>query len=273
MVVYIEYLFVDNFIFDYLLLCLTLRKKTERRKKYRIFISSFFGSIVTLLFPYLNLNKFLLFLMKVSLAFCMIALACKYNNFKEYILCVNFFVLLTFIFGGVISGLLSLLEIDYYFLYGSSNGIVPLGLMLLIGILLYTLCEKGFKRLFEKKLIYPFVRKCVLYKNGLKIKTVGFIDSGNTLRYNGEESVCIAGDKLVENIYIQGFFENEECDCMMIDTVSGKSIIKIYEIDKLEIYFNDKKNTIYNVKIGIPSNALKLGEDYQLILSSEFITQ
>ena len=81
MVVYIEYLFIDNFIFDYLLLCLTLRKKTERRKKYRISISSFFGSIVTLLFPYLNLNKFLLFLMKVSLVFCMISLACKYNNF------------------------------------------------------------------------------------------------------------------------------------------------------------------------------------------------
>ena len=69
----------------------------------------------------------------------------------------------------------------------------------------------------------------------------------------------------------RGFFERLPCGCVTVNTVSGTSIIKVYQIDRLEIYFNNKMNIFNKVKIGIPEKNLKLSEEYKLILSPEFL--
>ena len=94
-------------------------------------------------------------------------------------------------------------------------------------------------------MILPFVCKCELVFDGQKLKTIGFIDTGNNLIYNGEESISIADSRLVNELMERGFFERLPCGCVTVNTLSGTSLVKVYQIDSLKIYFNNKIN-IYN---------------------------
>ena len=267
--VYVEFVIIDNFVFDYLLLLLTFYKDRKQINK-RIIISSLFGTVFALVFPLLNLHELILFALKILLAFSMVAIAGKFITFKEYILQVNKFILLTFLFGGIIYGVYSLFGLEYSFLYGTTNSFLPLGLMILTAIILYFSGVKLFCRFFEKKLIYPFVCKCKLYKNGQEITVNGFIDSGNSLLYNGCESVCIASGELVKKIYLSSFLEGESCGIITANTIAGSCKIKVYEIDLMKIYSVNKKNIIYKVKLGIPQRYMTFSDDYQLILPADY---
>lgn len=271
MTVYIEYVIIDNFVFDYVLLLLTLKSKAKEIVKRRVVLSASFGTFFAIIFPLLSFNEIILFGLKILIAFCMIAIADKFDDFRDYFLKVNKFLFLTFSFGGIIYGFMSLVGLKYDFLYTTTNSVIPLGIMIICAITLYFVFVNFFKKLFEKKLILPFTCRCVLFFDGQKLATTGFIDTGNNLIYDGEEGVNIADSRLVNELMICGFFERLPYGYITVNTVSGVSNVKIYQIDRLEIYFGNKRNTFYKVKIGIPEKAFVLSEEYKLILSPEYI--
>lgn len=267
--VYVEYVIIDNFIFDYILLKLTFKGESNPCKK-RIFLGCLFSTFFAIIFPFIRLHELILLGLKIVLAFSTVAISGSFTSFKEYFLKVNKFVLLTFLFGGAIYGLFSLVEIDYNFLYGTSDGLFPLGLLLLLGLILYGVCNKLFAKLFQKRLIYPFTCECVLYCKGQILKTKAFLDSGNHLVFNNEYPVCIVSTQLAKRLVLGGFIEGRELGVLAVTTVAGQSRVKIYEIEKMQIYFGDKANIYYNVKIGISEKSLNLSEEFHLILSAHY---
>ena len=56
----------------------------------------------------------------------------------------------------------------------------------------------------------------------------------------------------------------------MLSTVSGKKLVTVYKIDKLEIYNGEKPNIIYNVMIGLTSSDFKSKGEYDLLISPIF---
>ena len=270
MTVYLEYVIIDNFIFDYFLLSLALKNSNQRQNKKRILLGAGLGTIVAIILPLLKLHEILLLSLKVALAFIMVGTAGQFTSFKDFFKKVNKFVFLTFFFGGAIYGLLSLIEFEYNFLYTTSNLIVPLGFLIGLGYLLYSGCNKLFKTLFERKMIYPFVCECILYGKGQILKTRGFLDTGNHLLYNKTIPVCFASRSLAKRLITSGIIEGEEIGRLAIKTVAGESFVKIYEIERMQIYFGDKANIYYKVKIAISENGINLSEDFHLILSAKY---
>ena len=59
--VYVEYVAIDNFVMDFLLLILTFKKRGEKIKKGRIAVSALFGTVVTLFFPFLTFHELAVF--------------------------------------------------------------------------------------------------------------------------------------------------------------------------------------------------------------------
>ena len=269
--VFIEYVVIDNFIFDYLLLLLTFKTNGRKPSKKRLLISTLFGTVFAVIFPLLNLHELILFVLKISLAFSMVAIVWCFESFNDYIKKTLKFFALTFAFGGVIYGCFSLIGLNYSFLYGTANGIIPLGVLITIGVVIYKVFERLFLSLFAKKFILPFVCECVIVNKGQIIKVNGFFDSGNQLIYNNKESVCIAGQGLVKRLFFRGMLSGNECGQMCVNTVAGKSVIKIYEMDEIKIYFNGKKNIIYKAKLGVSAKSLKLSDDYQLIIGASYL--
>ena len=200
----------------------------------------------------------------------MVAIPCEKVGFSTYLKKVSKFLILTFAFGGAITGITSLLGIEYAFLYGSTNSAIPYSIVLLLGLGIYFIVLKIYSKLFEKQILYPFVCSCVLFSNGEKTQAKGFIDSGNQLVYN-EQGVCIAGGKLVQELFLYGVIKGTPKGFVGLKTVAGEGIIKIYEIERLEIYFNKKKNIFYKVQIGVSDKKLFAHEDYDLLLPPEYI--
>lgn len=268
--VYVEYVVIDNFIIDFLLLLLTFKKRGEKIKKGRIVVSALFGTVVTLFFPFLTFHELIVFFLKIILCCAMVAIPCKKMGFSTYLKKVFKFLILTFAFGGAITGVTSLLGIEYAFLYGSTNSPIPYSIVIVLGLSIYFIVLKIYSKLFEKQIVYPFVCVCGLFCNGDKTQAKGFLDSGNHLVYNGQ-GVCIASDKLVQELFLSGVIKGAPKGLVGLKTVAGEDVIKIYEIERLEIYFNKKKNIFYKAQIGVSDKKLFTHEDYDLLLPAEYL--
>lgn len=268
MEVYIEYVIIDNFIIDFLLLKLALKYSKERAKKGFIALSAGAGTVVALLMPIFEMPAAAKFLIKIALAFLMVRVCVKPQSVKSYFKTLCLFLLFTLIFGGAAMLIMNFCNITYDFFYGSSA--FPLGISLLVAAGLYRALKKAFSAVFEKTLVYPFTRRCVLTFNNKKIEAKGLIDSGNHLIFNGDFAVCVPCENLVKKMERAGFFEAQSLGEMAFKTASGKSCLKIYEIDEMLIYCNGKSNIIKRPKIGIGVSADSFGDDFEIILSAAY---
>lgn len=268
MEVYIEYVIIDNFIIDYLLLRLALKYSKESAKRSRIVIAAVIGTIVAVIMPIVELSAAIKFFIKIALAFIMTRVCYKPQSITAYLKTFGLFLLFTLIFGGAAMLIMNFCGIDYDFFYGKSA--FPLGISLLIAAALYKVLKKAFSLVFEKTLVYPFTRRCVLVCGDKKVEAKGLIDSGNHLIFNGDFAVCVPCDDLAEKMKIKGFFEDRSLGEMSFSTASGKSFLKIYEIDEMLIYCNGKSNIIKRPKIGVGVSRKSFGDEYEIILSAAY---
>lgn len=271
MVVYIEYVVVDNFIIDYLLLTLALKYAKAEVVKKRVALSAAIGTAVAVIMPLLSMHATIKVLIKALLAFVMLRVSFKPQSLKKYFSALGLFLIFTVIFGGAAALVMELICLDYDFFYGSSA--FPLGVSLLFFAALYGLLKRAFAGAFEKTLIYPFTRTCVLSCGGEKVKAKGLIDSGNHLIFNGNFAVCVPSASLAEKMRARGFFDKGNLGEICLKTAAGRASLKIYEIDEILIYCGDKPNIIKRPKIGVGAAEKSFGDEYEIILSAEYLAK
>ena len=85
MVVYVEYVFLDNFFIDALLLLAARRTLKLNTKLLWLAIPALIGAGAALAVPLVSMIKGVLFCTRVLLGFILVALSGKFKNFKEYI--------------------------------------------------------------------------------------------------------------------------------------------------------------------------------------------
>ena len=77
MIVYVEYVVIDNLLIDYLLLKTALTLSGIEFKKIRVFLVALFGTGFALVFPLIDLSAFLLAAVKVGMGLLLILLSAK----------------------------------------------------------------------------------------------------------------------------------------------------------------------------------------------------
>ena len=182
MQVYIEYAILDNFFVDYFLLrqaAVILRLKFKKR---RLLLSSVIGTTVAVVLPLFDLPTVVGFVVKILLGTVISFTAVDHRNFKGYLKYFNVFLLLTFLLGGVIIGIMSLLGIPYDFEAYYSNKLLPIGLNVLFGYLIYFGIRKFVDRFVSSVMIAPDLYDAEVFINGVSFKAVAFFDSGNRLK-------------------------------------------------------------------------------------------
>ena len=182
MQVYIEYAILDNFFVDYFLLrqaAVILRIKFKKRW---LILSSVIGTAVAVILPLFYLPTVVSFAVKLLLGMVISFTAVKHRNFIGYIKYFNVFLLLTFLLGGVIIGIMSLLGIPYDFRAYYSNKLLPIGLNVLFGYLLYFGIRKFVDRFVSSVMIAPDLYDAEVIINGVSFKAVAFFDNGNRLK-------------------------------------------------------------------------------------------
>ena len=187
MKVYIEFIYIINFLLDFMILYGTKRLLKINKSIIRIIISSLFGMMSTLLL-YINISNLELFIIKIFFSITMIIIAFGFNNIIKN---TFYFYLISIILGGMIY--LFNFKVSFY-----TNYIL---LMVVSPIIIYFVV----KELINHKLIINDKYDVSIIYNKKVYRLEGFIDTGNKLESPiSKKSVILVNLKISSNklIYI-----------------------------------------------------------------------
>ena len=220
MTVYVEIVIFNNLCIDCLLGVTTSICKRRKIKKLRQLLSAIIGSMFAVVYPLMPTVAQIL--VRLLLAFLLVAIIDKYNSVKDYLVSVGVYVALTYVLGGFVYGISNLVGVDIrsYFVLG----ILMLSILILETIIWFVMKQKP----QEKRHIYDIKIK---FKNQYYVFK-GFYDSGNTLTdpLTNMPVVILSKsvvDKLSENgaVTYDGYIE--------VETINGESTVPIIEIDEI----------------------------------------
>lgn len=269
MVVYVEYVLADNLIIDFLLL--TLARKTYKLPTdfLRTAVSSVLGALAALAFPLLSrFGGGWIFLLRLVTGVLLVLIAGKFKNLKEFIFCYYLFIFYTLLFGGAVAAAFYLSGIKYDALTGVNAADFPLGFSAAVCSIIFLAVNKAVKALYKRKDVVRFTVDCAVSLCGECYPLKGFIDSGNRLVYKKTGSpVVLCSPSAAKKIFFANDFSARALGNMEITTVTGKSFIKLYKLDKIVIYRGDAPNIINNVVMGLSEVGFDGDGDFDLILS------
>lgn len=282
MIVYIEQVLIDNFIINFLiLLCLGFVFRVKL-KKVNLIISSLLGSVISLLMPIFSLNNIISFIIKILLSLSMISLIKRYKTLSEFLLYYLTFILLTFLFGGAC--LFLLLSFDKNFNVNNYNSYsLPLGVIVLIIFFISLLIKNIFKNIYKRKKLNSFIYKIKLFNNNKCDEILGYLDSGNFLNDNlTKKPITIVDFNSLKNLLVDinitdilfnrtdklnKYFKNVHLQT--VSSINKGSKILIIEIEKLEIYSENKMNIINNACIGLTIKSFINDLGYSALLNPQ----
>ena len=247
MEVYVEYVFIENFCVDWTLVYLTARFLKLPFKKGRACLSSALGAVFALGYPFLSLfSEWLATVLKATVPFLMCLVSFgkeKRNGRGRYALSVVTFYFLSFVFAGGIFGICAIFDLSYA--YG--DGILtqaPIGLALSGFVGGFALTELLIKALYERKLQTKFLFPCELCVKERRVKTLGFVDSGNVAKKDGVP-ICFLSAELFFELFGEESF-SMPMEEIALTSLAGEKKIKLARLDEIRIYFGKKTNIIKN---------------------------
>ena len=228
MTIYLDLLFLLNFIYD-LLLLLTVSVTLKRNTKFkRILLGSFFGAISTFIIL-IPINKYILLILKILTSVIMLIITYSFKNVKY------FFNNLLYLYmtSVILAGFLYFLKLEFNNLsYLISLSIAPLILYLYIN-------EQ--KKL--KEIVNYYKKVIVTFKNNKTLSLNGFVDSGNKLKDPITGKYII----LINKKTLKGIYNIRSPMYVPIKTINKKSLLPCISIKNIII--NDK--TYNNYLLGI----------------------
>ncbi len=253
MVVYVEYVFIDNLVIDYLLLKLTLQVLGVKPKKARLFLCALLGAGFALLMPVFTFNNIALIFYKCFSGIIIFCLSIKKPNKKELYRGIIIFFLLTFLTGGAIIGIFSLFNVDY-------NKELSIALMIAPVYLLIKAFESVIKYLYKRREVEVNCYKTVISLGGKSIECKGFVDTGNML-FDGDVPVIIVSKSTGVSLIGNSVPKIKYID---YQTTSNKDKMLTVQNATVEIYLGDKPSKIDNVRVGV--SKVNIGAEYNVIL-------
>lgn len=257
MTIYLDYVFLINFLFDFIILygINTILKRNTNKK--RIILGSLFGGLSAFIL-FLSIKGILFFLIKMLLGIIMLIITFSYKNIKYTFTNLIYLVVLSIVLGGS----LYLINIElgnpssgviFFTNSFSLNNILILMISIFI-IVLYIHLNKHYKNNLSN------LYSVTLYNNSDILNLTGYLDTGNNLYdpyFNKPILVLNKNINLKSNKYIY----------VPYNTISGKSLMKCFLIDKIFIKEIGYK---HNVLIGLSNDKFSLG-DVDIILHKELM--
>lgn len=247
MQVYIELALAENFCMDFCLLY-GAKLATKNSCSYkRMALAAALGACFAVLSPFINLPNVILQIVKIVVGFAICAIGGKFTKFLGFIKFSAVFLGLTFLLGGALTATFSFAGIEYKEGGGYLVFSVPVGIPLFFLLILVLAVKKIASKIISKSAKNAV--NCRIFVGESFVEAKGFYDSGNKVFYKGQP-VSVISSSLAKKII------DESCitQSIKIHTVAGSKFLKIFAADKMEIYSDEKSNTLKNVIIGI-SNA------------------
>ncbi|MDX8044936.1 sigma-E processing peptidase SpoIIGA [Gracilibacillus sp. S3-1-1] len=286
-VVYLEIVWLLNFMIDWMILLLTQSITKYMTKWFRIVLASFFGSVIvpiSFLFPAFPID---MLGVKVAHSFLIIFIAFGFRNVATYLKVVCTFYFMTFSIGGGLFAIHYLFSTDSLFAQVNMQSDQIHGLFVLIGfpIIYYFTKIRMDKHKLEQFQQEFFYRVHIKWKER-QVETTGYLDSGNHLVDPLTQTPVIIVD---ETVLLHWFTEEEVSQLhttsqdltndgvdqfspvtfrmLPFQGVGGNvDFMLAFKPDLFLIEVNGSKQTFKKVLIGIKFGTLVADDSYHCLL-------
>ena len=183
MTVYLDVVFLENVLMNYIIVFATGVVLKNECKKWRIFLASLIGAVYTVVM-YLNIIPiYSNFFMKLILSVAIIFIAFKPRSLKMLVKDSIIFYLVSFVFGGCVFALMYFLQPQMAQIRnGVYVGAYPIKIALIGGVVAFIVIQISFKivktKLSKKDMIYDV--EVAVNKKSVKVKAL--LDTGNLLK-------------------------------------------------------------------------------------------
>ena len=272
--VYIEDVILVNFLTSFVICTLTIKSLKYSINKWRIFFCIILSVLTSVFSKYLNFFSTFQLIFKLLIGFVLSSVLCEKFKFKDLISCYITFMFNTFLMGGLTFAILFLGGKNLNLQTLSSNFLIII--VILVSIVYYFLFNKLLKVFYQKQHILKFCYQVELTINNNTQSIVGFLDSGNNLKYL-DCPVCIISyqtlTKFEKNLSILDLMLKKpvlflNSSYIKYNTVSGQGSMLVFTPDKLKIKLKDKYLQFSSCYIGVSLNEVSSSNSYSILLNS-----
>lgn len=259
MKIYIDYIFLINFVFDFILLISISYLLKRNVKVLRIIIGSIIGGL-SIFILFIRIPSLVFFFLKILSGILMVIVTFKYKDLKYTLNNFFYLMILSIILGGFLY--LINIEVGYehvgmiFYMNGENLNIF---ILMLFAILIMIIYVKKIKS-YQNKINY--YHKVIIYTEKSSIFLNGYIDTGNNLidPYFNKPVLIVNPDI---NISSDRFI------FVPFNTLNSKGMLKCFLIDKIYI---DGVGYKYNCLVGKSFDKIKLS-GIDIILNNKIMEE
>ena len=266
MQIYVEYAFLENFCVDATIIFLSFYLLKIPVCKRNVLLGGIVGGGFAVVYPFLSLTiPVLSAILKTFFPFILCKIGFGRNTIakKRYLVCVTALYVTSFLFAGGIYALCGVFSAPYAYVGGivtvAPFGIILCGIVLMIFVVVYF-----FKKVYRRHCQTERLFRCKITVGNRSVVSIGFLDSGNTAKKNGKP-ICFLSPDLFYDLF--GDYAFGDCEEeLAVTSVVGDKKIKLWEIDELGIYLDERENIIKKLWVS-PSYRL-VGREYKLLFGA-----
>lgn len=258
MTIYLDYVFIENFLID----CVILKETSYIARKNittkRTIISSVIASLYVVLMMYLKIEKLNYLICKLLLVIIMIYISFEPKRIDEYIKLIALFFLISIINVGTLIVITNLLKLK------NTNGILKI-IIYLASLFLSKLCMKDMWKIYKRRIKDDdLIYEVNIRLNNKKYIYKAFLDTGNNV-YSYTYNVPVIFAEVLDETMLKNI-SNKEFFNIRTVTLSSECNKRAYIIENVEI---KKENRVWNVKVGVVFENTKLSKDnsYNMLLN------
>lgn len=251
---YIDILFLENFMMDSLLLLSIKRILQCKSVRLRAFAGGALGAFLTcavIVLPFSGLAKMLLFHMVINTAMLLVGL--KIQGIRQFLKAAAALYFVSFLFGGIMGALRPYVQTGSW-LFASA-------------VVSYYLIQMVWMFLTRLVSVQRTTCDVTLYGEQESIQVRALVDTGNTLTDSlTGDSVCVLEKELAFALLGSGF------RYIPYRTVEGESIMAVFRIRKMCIHL-ETDCWVERPLIGISENSISEQGTYQMILNPDIVDE
>lgn len=234
--VYIEYIFIENLIMNYLLLYQTSSFIKEKVKNIKLIISAGVGAIYVCIMCFSKLDILNYSLLKILLSFVMVYICFMPKEIKKYLKIILFFYLVSVINVGTYLVIITIFNITL------SNIFVKI-IVYVLGAFFIWCIDNQIWRIFKLNLKKEnLVYDVYVPSNGKYIAYKGFVDTGNTSKHLESSRMIFYANKKEIDV------SNLKKVTINVNTVNNVDKLEGYVVDNV-IIKNKEKIKIVDIVI------------------------
>ncbi len=264
MTIYLDYVFIENLIIDYVLLKETSYIARENVSNKKIVLAAIIASCYVVFMIYLKVKELNYMFCKILLVIVMVYICFKPKEIREYLKITALFFLISAINVG------SLTVVTNLFNMQDANYLLKL-LIYIVSFLLSKFFANHMWKIYKREIKNDdLIYDVKLELDGKKYKYRAFLDTGNSVYSYTNELPVIFAELLDDEMVID--LENKECFSIRTVTLSSEANKNAYIFKNAEI---TKKDKSWFVKVAVVFERTKLSKDgsYNMLLNYILYTQ